>query len=37
MVMKDIDPQFDGTIIVGPGIEKKLRVGEGDKVEVRIG
>jgi predicted regulator of Ras-like GTPase activity (Roadblock/LC7/MglB family) len=37
MVMKDIDPQFDGTIIVGPGIEKKLRVGEGDKVEVKIG
>jgi predicted regulator of Ras-like GTPase activity (Roadblock/LC7/MglB family) len=37
MVMKDIAPQFDGTIIVGPGIEKKLRVGEGDKVEVKIG
>jgi len=37
MVMKDMDPQFDGTIIVGPGIEKKLRVGEGEKVEIRIG
>lgn len=37
MVMKDIDQQFDGTIIVGPGIEKKLKVSEGDKVEVRIG
>jgi predicted regulator of Ras-like GTPase activity (Roadblock/LC7/MglB family) len=37
MVMKDIDPQFDGTIIVGPGIEKKLLVNEGDKIEIRIG
>lgn len=37
MVMKDIDQQFDGTIIVGPGIEKKLQVNEGDKVEIRIG
>jgi predicted regulator of Ras-like GTPase activity (Roadblock/LC7/MglB family) len=37
MVMKDIDQQFDGTIIVGPGIEKKLQVAEGDKIEIRIG
>ena len=37
MVMKDMDPQFDGTIIVGPGIEKKLQVNEGDKIEVKIG
>jgi predicted regulator of Ras-like GTPase activity (Roadblock/LC7/MglB family) len=37
MVMKDMDPQFDGTIIVGPGIEKKLQVNEGDKIEIRIG
>jgi hypothetical protein len=37
MVMKDMDPQFDGTIIVGPGIEKKLLVNEGDKIEIRIG
>jgi predicted regulator of Ras-like GTPase activity (Roadblock/LC7/MglB family) len=37
MVMKDIDPQFDGTIIVGPGIEKKLQVKEGDKIEIKIG
>ncbi|MBK5276419.1 MAG: roadblock/LC7 domain-containing protein [Desulfuromonadales bacterium] len=37
MVMKDLDPQYDGTIIVGPGIEKKLQVSEGDKVEIRIG
>jgi predicted regulator of Ras-like GTPase activity (Roadblock/LC7/MglB family) len=37
MVMKDLDQQFDGTIIVGPGIEKKLQVSEGDKVEITIG
>jgi len=37
MVMKDLDPQFDGTIIVGPGIEKKLQVSEGDKIEIKIG
>lgn len=36
MVMKDIDQQFDGTIIIGPGIEKKLKVTEGDKVEIRV-
>jgi hypothetical protein len=36
MVMKDLDQQFDGTIIVGPGIEKKLQVSEGDKVEIRL-
>lgn len=36
MIMKDMDQQYDGTIIVGPGIEKKLKVSEGDKVEVRI-
>lgn len=36
MVMKDMEPKFDGTIVVGPGIEKKLSIGEGDKVEVRI-
>lgn len=37
MVMKDIDQHFDGTIIVGPGIEKKLQVNEGDKIEIKIG
>jgi hypothetical protein len=37
MVMKDMDPQYDGTVVVGPGIEKKLKVSEGDKVEVKIG
>lgn len=37
MVMKDMGQQYDGTVIVGPGIEKKLKVSEGDKVEVKIG
>jgi len=36
MVMKDMDQQYDGTIVVGPGIEKKLKVLEGDSVEVKI-
>ncbi len=37
MVMKDMDQQYDGTIVVGPSIEKKLKVREGEKVEVKIG
>lgn len=36
MVMKDMDQQYDGMIVVGPGIEKKLKVLEGDSVEVKI-
>ena len=37
MVMKDMDLQYDGSVVLGPGIEKKLQVSEGDKVEVKIG
>jgi predicted regulator of Ras-like GTPase activity (Roadblock/LC7/MglB family) len=37
MVMKDMDQQYDGSVVVGPGIEKKLKVSAGDKVEVKIG
>ncbi len=37
IVMKDMDQLYDGTIVVGPGIEKKLKVNAGDKVEVAIG
>ncbi len=37
MVMNDMDPRFDGMIVVGPGIEKKLKVSAGDPVEVLIG
>lgn len=37
MVMKDMDLQYDGSVIVGPGIEKKLKVSAGDRVEVKIG
>lgn len=36
MIMKDMETLYDGTIVVGPGIEKKLSINEGDKVEVRI-
>jgi predicted regulator of Ras-like GTPase activity (Roadblock/LC7/MglB family) len=37
MVMNEIDQQYDGTIIVGPSIGKKLKVLEGDKIEVALG
>lgn len=36
MVMKDMESRYDGAIVVGPAIEKKLKVVEGDDVEVRI-
>jgi hypothetical protein len=37
MVIKDVGASFDNTIIVGPGVEKKLRAGIGDLLEVEIG
>lgn len=37
MVMKDMDMQYNDIIVIGPGIEKKLKVSEGDKVEAKIG
>lgn len=37
MVLKEMDHHYDGSVVVGPGIEKKLKVSEGDKVEVKIG
>lgn len=37
MVMKDMELHYDGTVVLGPGIEKKLKVSEGDKVEVKPG
>jgi len=37
MILKEMDHQYDGSVVVGPGIEKKLKVSEGDKVEVKIG
>jgi hypothetical protein len=36
MVMKDMDSQYDGTVVVGPGIEKKLKVSAGDRIEVGL-
>ena len=37
MVMKEMDLQFDGTVIIGPGTGRKLKVNAGDIVEVKIG
>ncbi|NTV49303.1 MAG: roadblock/LC7 domain-containing protein [Geobacteraceae bacterium] len=37
MILKEMDHQYDGSVVVGPGIERKLKVSEGDKVEVKIG
>ncbi|MDD2541411.1 MAG: roadblock/LC7 domain-containing protein [Desulfuromonadaceae bacterium] len=37
MIMKEMDRQYDGSVVVGPGIEKRLKVTEGDKIEIRIG
>lgn len=37
MIMNDMDAQYDGAIIVGPGIERKLKVDAGERVEVTIG
>jgi hypothetical protein len=37
MVLKEMDKQYDGSVVIGPGIERKLKVSQGDKVEVKIG
>lgn len=37
MVINDLGASFDNTIIVGPSVEKKLRTGMGDLLEVDIG
>lgn len=37
MIMNDMDVQYDGAIIVGPGIERKLKVDAGELVEVTVG
>lgn len=37
MILKEMDQQYDGSVVVGPGIERKLKVSEGDRVEVKIG
>lgn len=36
MIVKDMDQSYDGSIVVGPGIEKKLKVSEGDSLEIKI-
>jgi ABC-type lipoprotein release transport system permease subunit len=37
MVLKEMDQQYDGSVVIGPGIERKLKVSQGDKVEIKIG
>ncbi|MDD2309880.1 MAG: roadblock/LC7 domain-containing protein [Desulfuromonadaceae bacterium] len=37
MILKEMDQQYDGSVVIGPGIERKLKVSQGDKVEVKIG
>jgi len=37
MILKEMDQQYDGSVVIGTGIERKLKVSGGDKVEVKIG
>jgi predicted regulator of Ras-like GTPase activity (Roadblock/LC7/MglB family) len=37
MIINDVELQYEGAIIVGPGIEKKLKANEGDPVTVHLG
>lgn len=34
MVINDVELQYEGALVVGPGIEKKLKVNEGDTVMI---
>lgn len=36
MVINDVELQYEGALVVGPGIEKKLKVGEGDVVVITL-
>lgn len=36
MIINDVELQYEGAIIVGPGIEKKLKANEGDPVIVHL-
>jgi predicted regulator of Ras-like GTPase activity (Roadblock/LC7/MglB family) len=37
MILKEMDQQYDGSVVIGSGIERKLKVSQGDKIEVKIG
>ena len=34
MVINDVELQYEGALVIGPGIEKKLKAGEGDTVMI---
>lgn len=36
MIINDVEMQYDQALVVGPGIERKLKVAEGDKVTVAL-
>lgn len=35
MVINDVEMQYDGALVIGPGIERKLKASEGTKVVLR--
>jgi predicted regulator of Ras-like GTPase activity (Roadblock/LC7/MglB family) len=37
MVINDVDMLYDGALVIGPGIERKLKVEEGAQVMVELG
>lgn len=37
MVINDVELQYEGALVVGPGIEKKLKANEGDTVLITLG
>lgn len=37
MVINDVDMLYDGALVVGPGIERKLQVEEGAQVTIELG
>ena len=36
MIINDVEMQYDGALVVGPGIEKKLKVDEGSSVHILL-
>lgn len=37
MVINDVEMQYDNALVVGPGIERKLKAAEGTKVSILLG
>lgn len=36
MIINDVEMQYDGALVVGPGIERKLKVEEGAKITIEL-